>query len=75
MLRGIKQVFRPKPKQKSGGTSRITRRVSIRLTNQDYDIAMRRASCWEDGKIAPYLTHLLHRELNRDHHKKKETKP
>lgn len=68
----IKSLFRPKKKRKTGGTSRLTRRVSIRLTNEDYEIAHRRALYYLDGKDGPYLTHLLHRELNRNHHKKKK---
>lgn len=53
------------------GTSSKTRRRSFRLDNEDDEKLVRRAIKWCGGNISEYLNHLVSRELNRDHHKKK----
>lgn len=53
------------------GTSSKTQRVSFRLTNEDHATLVRRAIKWCGGNISEYLEHLVSREFNRDHHKKK----
>lgn len=71
MLKGIGALLRPKKKRKTGGTSRLTRRVSFRLTNADHEILVRRADRYNGGDMSEYLRIKIHRELNFNHNKRK----
>jgi hypothetical protein len=70
MLEGIRRVFRPKPKKKSGGRSSKTRPVSFRLDFESYDKLVRRAIRYCGGDLAWYISIKL--DLHRNHHKKRE---
>jgi predicted DNA binding CopG/RHH family protein len=53
------------------GTSSKTTRVSFRLLNEDIETLKRRAGKWCGGNLSEYIEHIVARELNRDHHKRK----
>jgi len=75
MLGWVKQVFRhpQKPKwSRTSGTSRLTVRVSYRYSLEDFEILQRRADGYCGGNKSYYIDHIMSRELNRDHHKKRE---
>jgi predicted DNA binding CopG/RHH family protein len=57
--------------QYTSGTSSKTTRVSFRLLNEDIETLKRRAGKWCGGNLSEYIEHIVARELNRDHHKRK----
>ncbi|MBA7642084.1 hypothetical protein ES703_49770 [subsurface metagenome] len=68
----IKSLFRPKKKRRTGGVSSKTRVVGYRCSIEDSEKLQRRADAWNGGNVSEYVDHIMHRDLNRDHHKKKK---
>lgn len=70
MLRGIKSLFRPTGKPKTGGRSSKTRVVPYRCSNEDYKVLERRADKWNGGNVSEYVDHQMTWILNRKHQRR-----